>query len=93
MISFNTVNPPGQERDCAEYLAKLLEDGGYKVTLYEFSERRTSLIAQIGSYVTKLQCVSLDTWIPYLLGAIVGRRTLSVEKLMGTKCLGEDLLI
>ena len=49
LISFNTVNPPGQERDCAEYLARLLEDGGFKVTLYEFSERRTSLIAQIGS--------------------------------------------
>jgi succinyl-diaminopimelate desuccinylase len=53
LISFNTVNPPGQERDCAEYLASLLEDGGFKVTLYEFSERRTSLIAQIGSYGDK----------------------------------------
>ena len=53
LISFNTVNPPGQERDCAEYLARLLEDGGFKVTLYEFSERRTSLIAQIGSYGDK----------------------------------------
>jgi succinyl-diaminopimelate desuccinylase len=49
LISFNTVNPPGQERDCAQYLARLLEDGGFKVTLYEFSERRTSLIAHIGS--------------------------------------------
>lgn len=53
LISFNTVNPPGQEYDCAEYLASLLEDGGFKVTLYEFSERRTSLIAQIGSYGDK----------------------------------------
>jgi succinyl-diaminopimelate desuccinylase len=53
LLSFNTVNPPGQERDCAEYLARLLEDGGFKVTLYEFSERRTSLIAQIGSYGDK----------------------------------------
>ena len=53
LISFNTINPPGQERDCAEYLARLLEDGGFNVTLYEFSERRTSLIAQIGSYGDK----------------------------------------
>ena len=53
LISFNTVNPPGQERDCAEYLARLLEDGGFDVTLYEFSEGRTSLIAQIGSYGDK----------------------------------------
>ncbi len=49
LISFNTINPPGQERKCAEYLGQLLEDGGFKVTFYEFDERRTSLIARIES--------------------------------------------
>ena len=31
LISFNTINPPGQERPCEQYLGKLLEDGGFKV--------------------------------------------------------------
>jgi len=29
LLTFNTMNPPGQERACAEYLGKLLGDGGF----------------------------------------------------------------
>ena len=47
LLTFNTMNPPGQERGCAEYLGKLLEDGGFKTACYEFSEGRTSLVARI----------------------------------------------
>jgi len=46
LISFETINPPGQERACAQYLGKLLEDGGFKVAYYEFDKGRTSLIAR-----------------------------------------------
>jgi succinyl-diaminopimelate desuccinylase len=47
LISFNTVNPPGQERECARYIGTLLEDGGFKTEYFEFEERRTSLVARI----------------------------------------------
>jgi succinyl-diaminopimelate desuccinylase len=47
LLSFNTVNPPGKERQCAQYLGKLLEDGGFKVAYYDFDESRTSLIARL----------------------------------------------
>ncbi len=47
LLGFNTMNPPGQERACAEYLGKLLEDGGFETRLYEFSEGRTSLVARL----------------------------------------------
>ncbi|MBW2066037.1 MAG: M20 family metallopeptidase [Deltaproteobacteria bacterium] len=46
LISFNTMNPPGFERDCAEFLGELLEGGGYEVSYYEFEEGRTSLVAR-----------------------------------------------
>jgi len=47
LLSFNTINPPGQERQCAQYLGKLLEGGGFKVSYYDFDESRTSLIARL----------------------------------------------
>lgn len=47
LLSFNTVNPPGQERRCTEYLSKLLEEGGFKTSVYEFSNDRTNLIARL----------------------------------------------
>ena len=47
LLSFNTINPPGQERRCAQYLGKLLEDTGFKVAYYDFAEGRTSLIARL----------------------------------------------
>lgn len=45
LLSFNTINPPGKECDCAEYLGNLLEEGGFQVRFYEFDYQRTSLIA------------------------------------------------
>jgi len=46
LVSFNTMNPPGSERDCARFLGALLAEGGYDVSYYEFEERRTSLVAR-----------------------------------------------
>jgi len=47
LISFDTVNPPGQERQCAEYLGMLLQDCGFEVASYEFGPDRTSLVARL----------------------------------------------
>lgn len=47
LLGFDTMNPPGQERSCAEYLGGLLEDGGFDTHLYEFGQGRTNLVARI----------------------------------------------
>ena len=47
LLSFNTINPPGLERDCAEYLGKLLEAGGFQVSYHEFGVARTNLVARL----------------------------------------------
>jgi len=49
LISFNTINPPGRERECAHYISNLLENGGFKVSLFEFEDTRTSLVARSGN--------------------------------------------
>ena len=48
LVAFETINPPGNERPCAEYIGGLLEDGGFAVSYYEFAKNRTSLVARIG---------------------------------------------
>ena len=48
LVAFDTINPPGNERPCAEYLGRLLEDGGFSVSYHEFAEHRTSLVARTG---------------------------------------------
>lgn len=45
LIGFDTINPPGNERACAEYLAALLSAGGFSVKTSEFDTDRTSLVA------------------------------------------------
>jgi len=47
LLSFNTINPPGQELDCAHYLGNLLKDGGFDVSYHEFEKGRTSLVARL----------------------------------------------
>jgi succinyl-diaminopimelate desuccinylase len=48
LVRFETVNPPGRERDCARYAGRLLEEWGYRVEYHEYAEGRTSVIARAG---------------------------------------------
>ena len=48
LLHFNTINPPGMERDCARYLGKLLEAAGFEVKYHEFAASRTSVVATVG---------------------------------------------
>lgn len=48
LISYNTVNPPGNEKDAAHYLGRLLEENGFKVEYPVFGENRVHLIAEKG---------------------------------------------
>jgi len=54
LLSLNTINPPGLERDCAEYLGKLLEAGGFQVSYHEFGVARTNLVARLQAGKDKL---------------------------------------
>ncbi len=47
LLSFNTINPPGDERACAHYLGALLEPAGYETRYYEFADKRSTLIARL----------------------------------------------
>jgi acetylornithine deacetylase/succinyl-diaminopimelate desuccinylase-like protein len=48
LISFNTVNPPGDERACQEYLKAYLEDAGFECELAGTSPERPNLVARLG---------------------------------------------
>ncbi len=49
LIRFNTVNPPGNERECQEWLAGYLEDAGVTVELAGPEPERQSLVATLHS--------------------------------------------
>jgi len=48
LLRFDTVNPPGRERECARHVGALLADGGFTVDYQEYAEGRTSVIARAG---------------------------------------------
>jgi len=53
LLHFDTINPPGAERDCARHAGALLESWGYKVEYQEFEAGRTSVVARLGGNDTK----------------------------------------
>jgi len=48
LISFNTVNPPGNEAAIAEYIGKLLSRNGFKVIYPVFDKNRLHILAEKG---------------------------------------------
>ncbi len=48
LIRYETINPPGNEQPCAEFLGRMLEDAGYSIAYYPMGENRANLIARIG---------------------------------------------
>jgi succinyl-diaminopimelate desuccinylase len=48
LIKYNTINPPGNERDIAEFCGKLLIENGFTVHYHEFAKNRLSVVAEIG---------------------------------------------
>jgi succinyl-diaminopimelate desuccinylase len=47
LLKFDTINPPGEERECARYAGGLLELWGFKVDYHEYEDKRT--IVQLGT--------------------------------------------
>ncbi|MBV8031639.1 MAG: M20 family metallopeptidase [Betaproteobacteria bacterium] len=48
LVRFDTINPPGRERDCARYAGAMLEEWGFKVDYHEYEDTRTSVVARLG---------------------------------------------
>jgi succinyl-diaminopimelate desuccinylase len=53
LLRFDTVNPPGRERECARHAGALLEKWGFRVEYHEYAEGRTSVIARAGGSKAK----------------------------------------
>ncbi len=48
LISFNTINPPGNEAQIAEFTGGILADNGFVVEFFDFGKGRKHLIAEKG---------------------------------------------
>ncbi len=53
LIAFNTINPPGKELGCIEYLEKILRAAGLDTFVHTFAPGRANLIAKIGGSETE----------------------------------------
>jgi succinyl-diaminopimelate desuccinylase len=53
LLAFDTINPPGAERACAESVGSLLRDAGFDVRYAEFAPMRASVVARIGRAMDK----------------------------------------
>jgi succinyl-diaminopimelate desuccinylase len=53
LLQFDTINPPGRERDCAQHAGRLLEEWGFRVQYHEYEPGRTSVVARAGGSDTK----------------------------------------
>src|SRR5262245_21030684 len=53
LLRFDTINPPGRERDCARFAGAMLEEWGFKVDYHEFADSRTSVVARAGGAAGK----------------------------------------
>ena len=48
ILSFNTINPPGNEKDLAKYLGQLLSSHGFSISFILFEKNRLHVIAEKG---------------------------------------------
>jgi succinyl-diaminopimelate desuccinylase len=53
LLGFDTINPPGRERDCAYMAGQLLKDAGFSVEYFDYEPGRTSVVARIGGSDSK----------------------------------------
>jgi len=47
LIAFDTINPPGNERPCIEFLEGLLAGAGFETVYHEYAPGRTNLVARL----------------------------------------------
>ena len=49
LISFDTINPPGQELACIRFIADVLSGCGFEVSILEYEEGRANLVARLAA--------------------------------------------
>ena len=54
LVRINTINPPGDEHLCANFLGKYLENNGFEIQYHEFDKNRTSLVESLQGSNDKL---------------------------------------
>jgi succinyl-diaminopimelate desuccinylase len=47
LIRFASLNPPGEEKACADFVADLLSEDGFSIARHEFAPGRPSLVARL----------------------------------------------
>ncbi len=47
LIAFDTISPPGNEADCARYIAGILEQAGFRIAWHDWQPNRPNLIATL----------------------------------------------
>lgn len=48
LLSFNTINPPGNEKELAMFVGELLEKNGFQTEYFSFDKNRLHIIAEKG---------------------------------------------
>ena len=108
LIRFNTVNPPGNEQACQEWLKELLERAGFEVTLLSAVEGRPNLVASLradsdGPVLCLLGHVDtvladpdeweIDPWSAQIMdGCVWGRGALDMKSQVATEVAAAILL-
>ncbi|HLN54770.1 MAG TPA: M20 family metallopeptidase [Bacteroidales bacterium] len=69
LLSFNTINPPGNEADIALFTGSLLAENGFMVQYHEFGENRLHLVAERGLSIDRLPLVLSGHFDTVPLGA------------------------
>jgi len=54
LLRFDTVNPPGNEDQCARMLGAALERAGFRTRYHSFGPGRTNLLADVGGQADRL---------------------------------------
>lgn len=49
MIGFDTINPPGQELRCIEFIADALDGYGFEIDIFTYDEGRANLVARLAA--------------------------------------------
>src|SRR4051794_13544341 len=53
LLGFDTVNPPGRERDCARSIGAMLQEAGFQADYYKYAAPRPSVAARGGGSAAK----------------------------------------
>jgi succinyl-diaminopimelate desuccinylase len=88
LISFNTINPPGNETQMAEFIGEILANNGFTVGYFEFGENRKHLIAEKGHSSSGKPLVLSGHFDTVPLGTQHWRHNPFVSEIVGNRIFG-----